>query len=308
MPIRLTRLRTLTLECPPSRERPAHVSAASGLVRTGNHLYVVADDENHLGVFPSSGEGPGRLARLVDGELPAQPTDRKRRKPDFESLALLPPFTGHAHGALLALGSCSTPNRCRGVLAGLDARGQLESARTEIDLAPLREGLASRIAAPNIEGALKLGDELVLLQRGNRGDGRSYRVRIRFEPMIEALASRRVLDLEGLVAIDEVELGAVGAVPLCFSDGAPLPDGRMAFCAIAEDTPDSYADGPCCGAAIGVLGSDGRVESLELIDPRYKPEGIEARVEGRGLRALLVTDADDPQVAASLIACEVGPG
>jgi hypothetical protein len=79
----------------------------------------------------------------------------------------------------------------------------------------------------------------------------------------------------------------------------------MAFCAIAEDTPDSYADGPCCGAAIGVLGRDGRVECLEPIDPRYKPEGIEARMEGRGLRALLVTDADDPEVAASLIACEV---
>jgi hypothetical protein len=308
MSIRLTRLRTLTLERPPSPERRAHVSAASGLVRAGDRLYVVADDENHLGIFPSSGNAPGSLARLLAGTLPGEPGERKRRKPDFESLALLPPFAGHAHGALLALGSCSTPNRCRGVLAGLDARGQLESARTEIDLAPLREGLASRIASPNIEGALKLGDELVLLQRGNRGDGRSYRVRIRFEPTIEALASRRVLDLGGLVAIDEVELGGVGAVPLCFSDGAPLADGRMAFCAIAEDTPDSYADGPCCGAAIGVLGRDGRVECLEPMDSRYKPEGIEARVEGRGVCALLVTDGDDPDVAASLIACEVGPG
>jgi hypothetical protein len=242
---------------------------------------------------------------LLDGTLPAEPKKRKRQKPDFETLALLPAFAGHPHGALLALGSCSKANRCRGVLASLDAQGRLEGARTEIDLGPLRDALASRIGSPNVEGALKLGDELVLLQRGNRGDGRSYRVRLRFEPTIEALASRRVLDLDGLVAIDEVELGLVGEVPLCFSDGAPLPDGRMAFCAIAEDTPDSYADGPCRGAAIGVLGRDGRVECLESIDPRYKPEGIEARVEGRGLRALLVTDADDAQVAASLIACEV---
>lgn len=277
------------------------MSAASGLVRAGNLLYVVADDENHLGVFPSSGNEPGKLARLVAGTLPAKPKKRKRRKPDFESLALLPAFTGHPHGALFALGSCSKPNRCRGVLVRLDAHGQLDGARTEIDLAPLRDGLMSQVGSPNIEGALKLGDEFVLLQRGNRGDGRSFRVRFRIEPVIEALAARRTLGLEWLVGIDEIALGLVGDVPLCFSDGAPLPDGRMAFCAIAEDTPDSYADGPCCGAAIGVLGSDGRIECLEPIDPRYKPEGIEARLAGRELRALLVTDADDADTPASLL-------
>jgi hypothetical protein len=301
MSLRLKHLRALTLEKPPVSGRPAHVSAASGLVRAGDHLYVVADDENHLGAFPASGNAPGHLVGLLDGTLPGQPAERKRRKPDFESLALLPAFVGHPQGALLALGSCSTPHRCRGVLVGLDAEGRLGKARTEIDLTALREGLLSRIGAPNLEGALVLGDELVLLHRGNRGDGRSYRVRIRCETALTGISPRRVLDLGGLVAIDEIELGSVGAVPWGFSDGAPLPDGRMAFCAVAEDTADSYADGPCCGAAIGILSRDGRIETFESIDPRYKPEGLVARLEGTTLYALLVTDADDSGVAASLI-------
>ena len=305
MTARLTRLRTLTLETPTSPGRPAHVSAASGLVRAGSRLYVVADDENHLGIFPASGNAPGGLTRLLDGELPAGPVERKRRKPDFESLAFLPPFPGHPHGALLALGSCSTPARCRGVLARFEGEGRLDDARTQIDLAPLREDLLSRLGSPNLEGASMLGDELVLLQRGNRGDGRSYRVRMRFVAAFGSLISGRMLDLRGLAGIDEVALGSVGDVPLCFSDGASLPDGRMAFTAIAEDTPDSYADGPCCGAAIGVLGADGQVERLEAIDARYKPEGIEAELQGSTLRALFVTDADDPAVPAELVACQL---
>ena len=64
-------LRTLTLLEPSRPGRPAHVSAASGLVRVGERLYVIADDENHLAAFPRHGTQPGSLVRIFAGTLPA---------------------------------------------------------------------------------------------------------------------------------------------------------------------------------------------------------------------------------------------
>ena len=79
----------------------------------------------------------------------------------------------------------------------------------------------------------------------------------------------------------------------------------MAFTAVAEDTGDSYTDGGCLGAAIGILGADGRIERMESIGPGYKLEGIDATLEDGCVSALLVTDADDADVPAALLACRL---
>jgi hypothetical protein len=100
----------------------AYLSAASGLVRVRQRLFVVADDELHLAMFeePSSAaDSPapavGTLLQLLDGKLPKDAGKRKKAKPDFECLAALPPLPGCPAGALLALGSGSRPNRETGV-------------------------------------------------------------------------------------------------------------------------------------------------------------------------------------------------
>ena len=301
----LKHLRSLTLIEPSRPGAHAHLSAASGLVRVGERLYVVPDDENHLGVFPATGKRPGQLARLFAGELPPSPAKRKKKKPDLESLVKLPAFGGFAHGALLALGSCSKPNRCTGVLFALDAHGGLAGEPAKVDLAALHDGFESHVGRLNIEGVVVVGSELHLLQRGNKGGARNARIRLRLDKAFESLATRQCLDMKALVAIEEIDLGRVGDVPLCFTDAAALADGRMVFTAIAEDTNDAYTDGACVGAAVGLLASDGRLEFLEPIDSRYKVEGIEAVHDGTVIRALLVTDADDASVAASLVACEI---
>ena len=297
-------LRTLTLLEPSRPGRPAHVSAASGLVRVGERLYVIADDENHLAAFPRRGTEPGSLLRIFAGTLPVAAEARKRNKPDVESIVKLPIFPGYPDGALLVLGSCSKPNRCSGVLLGLEANGALDGARTVVDLSPLSEAFKERYGRLNVEGALTAGDELVLLQRGNKGDGRNARIRLRLPRVLESLATRGRLGLEGLVEIEEIDLGKASGVPLGFTDGSALPDGRMVFTAVAEDTDDSYGDGACCGAAIGILGADGSIEQLEPIDPRHKVEGIDATLEDDHVTALLVTDADDADVPAVLLSCK----
>ena len=99
--IAIEALRTLTLQQPSRPGRPAHVSAASGLVRAGTHLYVVSDDENHLAIYPASGTRRGTLAQIFEGDLPLDAEARKRKKRDLETLARLPPLGKHRHGALL---------------------------------------------------------------------------------------------------------------------------------------------------------------------------------------------------------------
>ena len=56
---------------------------------------------------------------MLAGELPDDHDERSSRKPDLEALTVLPPFEGHPYGALLGLGSGSTPERAeasRGLL------------------------------------------------------------------------------------------------------------------------------------------------------------------------------------------------
>jgi hypothetical protein len=91
-PLELRKLRDLDLEEPSAPGRPAHLSAASGVARRGEFVYVIGDDELHLGVFRLSSNAPGRLRRVLGGDLPADHERRSSAKPDLEALTLLPPF------------------------------------------------------------------------------------------------------------------------------------------------------------------------------------------------------------------------
>jgi hypothetical protein len=298
-------LRTLNLDAPSQLGRPAHVSAASGLVRSRDRLFVLADDENHIGVYPLEGDGAGSLVRITEGTLPLEPKPRKKHKPDFESIVCVPPFAGHPHGALLALGSCSKPNRCRGFVMGFDADGALDGKRTLLDMSGLREALEPRFGCLNVEGAVVLGEELVLLQRGNKGDRRNARIHLRWDCVAAAIGGNLAAGRRALIEIHEHDLGETCGVPYGFTDCAALPDGRTVFTAVAEDTDDSYADGGCLGSAIGILDAKGRMTFFEGIRGKPKVEGLDAVIDGGAIRVLLVTDADDSEVPGVLLAAEI---
>ena len=295
--ITLKKIRDLEVAPCPGAEM-THLSAASGLVRAGSFLYVVADDELHLGIFRTTGRDPGELVRLFDGALPAAKAERKREKPDLEALTLLPPSADFPHGAMLALGSGSTRNRQRGVVFGLDARGALRGEPSIVDLTLVFSCLTA-LRELNIEGAVVCGDEMRLFQRGSKGDSPNVIVRFPLPAFLAALNDTGNSTIEPLEA-QSIDLGAIDGVPFTFTDAAGLPNGEIVFTAVAEDTADSYNDGPCGGAIIGILDRESRVKRLLRLDVPLKIEGVDARADGDTISLLLVTDADDPSIPAGL--------
>lgn len=260
--------------------------------------YVVCDDEHHLAVF-SDTEQPGTLHRLLPGDLPADKVARKRRKADFEALLLLDDVAVGQRHRLVAFGSGSTPERHTGVVLALDAQGRPAGPPRRFDLAPLYAPLAARLGKVNIEGAFMLGNELVLLHRGGQGAADNAVLRVPRAALLAAIEGHRMAG--PAMRMQPMPLCHLDGVPLGFTDGAALADGGWVFCAAAEDTASSYADGPCRGGAVGVVSREGTLRALLRLDVPLKPEGIAARRHGGHLELCLVTDADDPARSAELL-------
>jgi hypothetical protein len=258
--VRLERVADLVTAAPAQPGRPAHVAAASGLVRSGDRLVVAVDDENALATFALDG-GDGAWVALGGAPLPLERAARKAAKADVESLALLP------DGTVLALGSGATRARERAWrwTPGRDPE--------PLELAALYARLHERIPDLNLEGAAWLDGSLLLAQRGNGARGTNALVRVD-------------LERERVEEVVPVALGAVAGVELTLSDLDPLPQGRLGFAASAEDVRSTYDDGAVVGAAVGVLdAASGAVEALEPLPRAVKVEGI--------CGDLLVADADD---------------
>lgn len=294
----------LMLDPSPEAGAARHLSAASGMVVAGDFLYVIADDELHLGVFDARAQGEGRLVRILPGELPADPALRKAAKPDLEALVRLPPFEACPHGALLALASGSRPNRRTGVVLAMDASGRLGGTIFPFDLSPFYLPLEIPFPALNIEGAVVLGAELVLFQRASRMHPQSALIYLPLDDVLHAMTSSSIAAGEP-TRVRIVDLGMIAGAPLGFTDAAALPDGRIVFSAVAENAEDTYVDGPCMGAAIGIIGTDGQVEALHRLEPTQKIEGVHATIHGDRIHLLMVTDADDPHVAGKLLSAEM---
>jgi hypothetical protein len=296
-----TKIRELNLTQGDDETHPQHLAAASGLVRVADTLYVVADDEHHLGVFHATNGAPGHLVRLFEGTLPAKAKQRKAAKPDLETLIALPAFDGYADGALLALGSGSKPNRETAALLALSAAGLDAGAPQHIDLSSLYDDLRCEMDALNIEGAAIFGNTFCLLQRGNKG-AQNALIRLPLDMFLHDLTNANPPRLRHAPHVQIYELGDVDGVPLCFTDGAALPNGALLFTAVAEDTANSVDDGACKGSAIGLIDASGKLVRVERLNPAYKVEGITASVQDNCIQLQLVTDDDDATKPASLLA------
>ena len=262
--------------------RSLEVSAASGLVLRDGLFHVVADDETALFVFGL--QGGTRSVTLLADVLPAGKPARKARKPDFEILVDLP-----GHG-LLAMGSGSRPTREQAVL--VDHRDGV----AVIDTSALCAALRGILPDLNLEGAALFGDELVFLQRGNRGEGRNALVFVALPDLLRALSTGR-FELSRAPRMVTLALGDEAGVPWTCTDLHRFEDGDLMASAVLEDTRDAYRDGACLGSALVRLAPDGTIRWLHRLDTAAKVEGL--AVDGRTV--WMVTDADDRAVPAQLL-------
>ena len=266
--------------------RALNVSAASGLVLREGAFHVVADDENCLYVFGA--EGNDRRIALLPGRLPEDRRERKASKADLEILVDLGPL------GLLAMGSGSRPTRECAVW--VDHR----QAITLIDTSALCGRLRESFPDLNLEGAALLGDELVLVQRGNRSDGRSALVFLAMDDLQAALAAQRFVVTHDPRIVD-LDLGREGDLPWTCTDLAVLDGGDLLASVVLEDTDDAYEDGVVLGSALVRLTAGGTLRWHHRLDTAAKVEGI--AVDGTG--AWLVTDADDRAVPSQLLRAEL---
>ncbi len=258
------------------------LSAASALVCQGQSLWVLADDALVLQRYSLSGDWQAEQI-LLPGELPHDPKQRKRLKPDFEALLLLP------EGSLLALGSGSTKRRCRGCL--------IESGSVRvIDLGPLYRALAEHFQDLNIEGGVVYHGQLLLAQRGN---GRGRENALVLLDLAQVLRDLQDGQLSGaaLQRIVPLSLPELDGVPLSLTDLSVAPSGALYFTATAEATDSSYLDGACVGSVLGRLDAQLSIVELSRLTPVVKIEGLAFQADGR---PLLVADADDPTIASPL--------
>jgi hypothetical protein len=268
----------------------AFLTAASGLVRLGETLCVVGDDEHHIALFNSGDDGPGRLLRLIEGDLPLKRKARKKAKPDFEILFALPSGEGETAKRLCALGSGSKPQRMRGVIIDLS-----DDSVTLIVLKPMFDALAPLVPEINLEGAVVRGERLLLFNRGNMAHPESFILEI----PLAALWGDEAVKVR---LVKRLTLPMIDGVPLTVTDACGMDDGRFLLSAVAEVTDDSIADGEVRGAAIIILDADLDVVRVEPLEPVIKIEGISPRRTAQGVELLCVSDADDPDVPSVLYA------
>ena len=282
----------------PALDRPAYVRAGSSLARFDGKLAIVQDDASFVALLDRDGAvravplpaGPGG-ARLFD-----EARGNKKQKLDLEACV-------SAGDELWAFGSGSGPGRdvIVRLASGTHAVTMARAPAFYDALRALGDFAGSEL---NVEGALVVGAELWLFNRGN-GAPTATAAAVDAIVRIDLEHLRVHLDAEGpvppLTRIEAFHLGTAGGFRLTFTDATMASQDLLLYLAAAEASPDATRDGPVAGVSLGVLGDDLRHTILE--DERGAPlldklEGLAAGDEGL---VYAVADKDDPDLPSELL-------
>lgn len=249
------------------------VFAASGLVIHDGKFFIVSDDE--VSLLHGTPEEAFESHVLWDADLPEDEKERKKVKPDFESLFL-------SGENLILIPSMSRKNRIEAVKVKL-SHGKIKSQEV-FSVKDLREKLEELVPDLNVEGCVEKGDKLHLFQRGNGAQGLNS---------VITLKNLEAKDFE----IRPVGLPMNGNVPYTITD-ATLYKNEIWFLAVAEDTTSTYVDGEVLGSAIGKFNDKFVVEDFFPLDLKGKTEGIAFDEKGT---VWLVTDDDSREKPSRLL-------
>lgn len=293
MKISLRAMRTL------KDEQDRGVKAASGLVKAGSTFYIIADDEVSLAEFKFEGNPKANYIKLLEKELPLDAAQRKKQKPDWESLVQLE--IAKDQRIILAVPSGSTENRMVGAFLRLDSAGVIDknSEPVTVDFCEIYKSLKERFAELNIEGACVLNNKIMLFQRGNGASGKNAIIDIDLAGFCNDLVNASAIKAQHVLAVTEYHLGHLEGHKLDFTD-ACVADNKIWFLAVAEDSQSTYDDGQYYGAIIGCLDAAGKEIARYEIDCATKPEGLWVDLESQRLCFYVVTDADSSTIFATI--------
>lgn len=275
------------------------VKAASGLVKVNNTFYVIADDEVSLAEFKFEGETKVNCINLLKKELPQDPAQRKKQKPDWESLVQLE--LAQQQRIILAVPSGSTENRMTGAFLRLDQTGLVDKkAQPEtVDFSEIYKSLKTQFSELNIEGACVFDNKLMLFQRGNGASGKNAVIAIDLAGFCNDLENATAIKAQHILTMTEHNLGHLEGHKLDFTDACVVGD-KIWFLAVAEDSQSTYDDGQYYGAIIGCLDATGKEIARYAIDCATKPEGLWVDLESQRLCFYVVTDADSSTIFATI--------
>jgi hypothetical protein len=285
-----------------------NVRAGSALVWHEGRLLVVQDDAPAV-VWVDVASGQTE-SLVLEGSGEAL---EKGKKPDFE-VAFLGPGR-----VVTILGSGSSANRCRRAVVDLDTnevRVYEETALFEalgkvVGTFPSVEKATTEKVVGTFPSVEKATTEKVVGTFVNLEGGAIWRNSLRLFHRGAGLEPSAVLDLNlsvlngappHIISASPYNLGQLRGVPLHFTDATVLGD-RLAYLAVAEDTPNAIDDGPVVGAALGFLhGSSAYwtpiLEASGDLSTR-KVEGIAMNPQSGVVYG--VTDPDDPDKPAELL-------
>jgi hypothetical protein len=278
------------------------VRAASAIAQYADGWLVGQDDATHACWWRDGVGTPVRVVPAVDGhEVFSEATGTKELKPDLEAAVAV-------DGGVLMLGSGSTAARMRGawlvpgdeVLVG--------------DISDVYARVAVLLEVPpdalNLEGACVVGDRVRWFQRGLPAAGvPTASVDVDLRSLLNAVTRSGPASQVDVGGVRRYVLESPEGLALATTDAVTLPDGRILVSAAAEDSPNTYDDGPVLGSALALLDDDVTLATVSLPEP----DGRIAKVEGlavvewgdRGGRLLATVDADDPEVPSAVLTLDV---
>ena len=273
------------------------IYAASGLIKCQENFYVIADDERSLYEF-NLNESSFHEIILQPGDLPLDHKERKKLKPDWESLVYLSEKINSE--GILVVPSGSKPNRQTGSFVHLN-----ESIRQpiEIDFSKIYQKLQKNFDELNIEGAAMMASTLILLQRGNGKSGQNAKIDLDLAGVIEDIQTSRCISSDRILNIQTFDLGKIEGSNLSFTDAFAL-DPHLYFLAVCEETTSTYDDGPFKGALLGQMSTENKILTTWKLDCPFKPEGLWMEKLDDHYKVYLVTDADSREQVSSLFVGE----
>lgn len=272
------------------------ITSASGLVKLQDSFLAIADDNTHIiRIDPTKGTTEFFL-NLRDKPLPKDYKERKKQKPDWESITLVPTFPNER--AILVTPSGSKPNRQLGYL--VHPRPTPVPVFVPVDFSSLYSEIKKHFPEINIEGSVVVGNELKLFQRGNGALGQNGIISVNLAGLLADIIKRLPLNPKRIKKVESIDLGSLNGSRLSFTDVCPVGD-KIFYVAVAEESNSTYEDGAYKGAVLGVLNKDSQIEFQAELNCPHKPEGlwIETHQQDQ-FEIWIVTDADHPELSSGL--------